>query len=100
MSLALDRYSGRTMLFGAVSTALPKLHEYAEGLGLSILSPLLTPFRDSDLHDHLAEFPPVPAPPQIEIEADTGRITARLSQHWCVCIRLCSQATRGRFDLH
>ena len=66
MSLALDRYSGRTMLFGAVSTALPKLHEYAEGLGLSILSSLLTPFRDSDLHDPLVEFLPVPAPPQIE----------------------------------
>lgn len=70
-ALALDRYSGRIMLFGGrASAALFKLHEYAENLGLSMLPPLLTPFRDSDLHDNLAGFLPVQSPPRIEIEAD------------------------------
>lgn len=70
-ALALDRYSGRIMLFGGrASAALLKLHEYSESLGLSMLPPLLTPFRDRDLQDNLADFLPVQAPPQIEIEAD------------------------------
>jgi EAL domain-containing protein (putative c-di-GMP-specific phosphodiesterase class I) len=70
-ALALDRYSGRMMLFGGrASAALLKLHEFGEGLGLAMLPPLLTPFRDSDLRDNLGEFLPVRAPPQIEIEAD------------------------------
>src|SRR5262249_47144772 len=56
-NLAVDRYAGRVMLFGGrASAALLELHEYGERLGLTMLPPLLTPFRDSDLHDNLADF--------------------------------------------
>ena len=70
-TLALDRYTGRVMLFGGrASPALPGLVEFGERLGLSMLPPLLAPFRDSDLRDNLAAFLPVQPPPRIEIEAE------------------------------
>jgi EAL domain-containing protein (putative c-di-GMP-specific phosphodiesterase class I) len=70
-TLALDRYIGRVMLFGGrASSALPSLIESGDHLGLSMLPPLLAPFRDSDLQDNLAAFLPVRPPPRIEIEAD------------------------------
>ena len=70
-TLALDRYTGRVMLFGGrASPALLDLSERGERLGLSMLPPLLTPFRDSDLRDNLAAFLPVQPPPRIEIEAE------------------------------
>ena len=70
-TLALDRYIGRVMLFGGrASSALPDLVEDGERLGLSMLPPLLTPFRDRDLQDNLAAFLPVQPPPRIEIEAE------------------------------
>ncbi len=70
-ALALDRYTGRVMLFGGrASSALLEMCECGEGLGLSMLPPLLTPFRDSDLLDNLAGFLPIQPPPRIEIEAE------------------------------
>ena len=70
-TLALDRYVGRVMLFGGrASLAMVDLSERGERLGLSMLPPLLTPFRDSDLQDNLAVFLPVQSPPKIEIEAE------------------------------
>jgi EAL domain-containing protein (putative c-di-GMP-specific phosphodiesterase class I) len=70
-TLALDRYAGRVMLFGGrASPRLPDLVESGERLGLSMLPPLLTPFRDSDLQENLTAFLPVQPPPRIEIEAE------------------------------
>src|SRR5262249_13842931 len=44
-NLAVDRYTGRVMLFGGrASAALLELHEFGESLGLTMLPPLLTPF--------------------------------------------------------
>jgi EAL domain-containing protein (putative c-di-GMP-specific phosphodiesterase class I) len=69
--LALERYAGRVMLFGGrASSQLLVAHDYGENVGLSMLPPLLTPFRDSDLHDNLAAFLPIRSPPRIEIEAE------------------------------
>ena len=70
-TLALDRFTGRVMLFGGrASLAMLDLSERGERLGLSMLPPLLTPFRDSDLQDNLTPFLPVQPPPRIEIEAE------------------------------
>jgi EAL domain-containing protein (putative c-di-GMP-specific phosphodiesterase class I)/CheY-like chemotaxis protein len=69
--LSLSGYRGRVMLFGArASTALLALHELGEQLGLAMLPPLLTPFRDSDLQDNLSVFLPIPESPSIPVEVE------------------------------
>ena len=69
--LALSGYHGKVMLFGGrASTALLALHDLGERLGLAMLPPLLTPFRDSDLQDNLSVFLPVPASPNLPIDVE------------------------------
>jgi CheY-like chemotaxis protein len=56
-SLASKRFAGKVMLFGGrASLTLMALHELGENMGLSMLPPLLTPFRDSDLQKNLSGF--------------------------------------------
>ena len=59
--LITARFAGRVMLFGGrASTALMGLQELGEQVGLAMLPPLGTPFRDSDLHENLSPFLPIP----------------------------------------
>ena len=52
--LITSRFAGRVMLFGGrASTALMGFQELGEQVGLAMLPPLGTPFRDSDLHENL-----------------------------------------------
>ena len=69
--LARSGYRGKVMLFGArASSALLALHELGEQLGLAMLPPLRTPFRDSDLQDNLSAFLPIPPSPSLPIDVD------------------------------
>jgi EAL domain-containing protein (putative c-di-GMP-specific phosphodiesterase class I) len=88
--LALSGYRGKVMLFGGrASTALLALHDLGERLGLGMLPPLRTPFRDSDLHDNLSVFLPIPVPPSLPIDTDEA-----LANRW---LELWYQP---KFDLH
>lgn len=70
-TLALERYQGKVMLFGGrASTALLALHDLAERIGLAMLPPLLTPFRDSDLQENLSDFLPIPPSPSVPIDVE------------------------------
>ena len=70
-TLALERYPGKLMLFGGrASTALLGLHDLAERIGLAMLSPLLTPFRDSDLQENLSAFLPILPSPSAPIDVE------------------------------
>lgn len=70
-TLSLGRYSGKVMLFGGrASTALLGLHELAERIGLAMLPPLLTPFRDSDLQENLSDFLPIASPPSVPMDVE------------------------------
>jgi EAL domain-containing protein (putative c-di-GMP-specific phosphodiesterase class I) len=69
--LALSGYRGKVMLFGGrASTALLALHDLGERLGVAMLPPLRTPFRDSDLQENLSAFLPIPSPPSLPIDAE------------------------------
>jgi EAL domain-containing protein (putative c-di-GMP-specific phosphodiesterase class I) len=68
---ALSGYRGKVMLFGGrASPALLGLHDLGERLGLAMLPPLLTPFRDSELQDNLSAFLPVPPSPSLPIDVE------------------------------
>jgi EAL domain-containing protein (putative c-di-GMP-specific phosphodiesterase class I)/CheY-like chemotaxis protein len=68
---ALSGYRGKVMLFGGrASPALLALHDLGEQLGLAMLPPLLTPFRDSELQDNLSGFLPIPASPSLPIDVE------------------------------
>jgi EAL domain-containing protein (putative c-di-GMP-specific phosphodiesterase class I) len=67
--LKAEGYSGRVMLFGGrASTAVPALHRLGEELGLAMLPPLATPFRDSDLRENLSPFLPIPSAPGLPVD--------------------------------
>jgi EAL domain-containing protein (putative c-di-GMP-specific phosphodiesterase class I)/CheY-like chemotaxis protein len=69
--LSLSGYRGKVMLFGArASSPLLALHDLGERLGLAMLPPLLTPFRDSDLQDNLSDFLPISEAPSLPVDAD------------------------------
>jgi EAL domain-containing protein (putative c-di-GMP-specific phosphodiesterase class I)/CheY-like chemotaxis protein len=68
-ALATMRFRGKVMLFGGrASLTLMALHELGENMGLSMLPPLLTPFRDSDLQKNLASFLPIRLSPNVEVD--------------------------------
>jgi EAL domain-containing protein (putative c-di-GMP-specific phosphodiesterase class I) len=68
-SLASMRFQGKVMLFGGrASLTLMALHELGENMGLSMLPPLLTPFRDSDLQKNLASFLPIRVSPNVSVD--------------------------------
>jgi EAL domain-containing protein (putative c-di-GMP-specific phosphodiesterase class I) len=58
--LKAQEYRGRVMLFGGRSSPiLMRAHEFGEQIGLGMLPPLGTPFREADMRDNLASFLPV-----------------------------------------
>ena len=64
--LITARFAGRVMLFGGrASTALMGLQELGEQVGLAMLPPLGTPFRDRDLYENLSPFLPIPDSPSL-----------------------------------
>jgi EAL domain-containing protein (putative c-di-GMP-specific phosphodiesterase class I) len=64
-------YGGRTMLFGGRHSAeLMEMQEVGERIGLVMLPPLGTPFRDSALRDNVACFLPIVASADMPVEAD------------------------------
>jgi EAL domain-containing protein (putative c-di-GMP-specific phosphodiesterase class I) len=70
-ALAAHHYTGKIMLFGGrAAMAVVALHDLGERLGLAMLPPLRTPFRDSDLHENLAVFLPIPASPSFPVDVD------------------------------
>ncbi len=70
----LDRlagFSGKVMLFGGRSSpALTRAHERGERLGLTMLAPLGTPFREGDLGQILGGFLPIAPAPDIGVDVD------------------------------
>jgi EAL domain-containing protein (putative c-di-GMP-specific phosphodiesterase class I) len=64
-------FRGRVMLFGGrAATSLIALHELGEQSGLAMLPPLGTPYRDSDLHQNLSPFLPIPASPSMVVDVE------------------------------
>jgi EAL domain-containing protein (putative c-di-GMP-specific phosphodiesterase class I) len=69
--MALTGFAGKVMLFGGrASTALLALHDLGEQLGLGMLPPLRTPFRDSDLNENLSPLLPIAAAPSLDVDVD------------------------------
>jgi EAL domain-containing protein (putative c-di-GMP-specific phosphodiesterase class I) len=70
-ALRFSNYRGRIMLFGGRSSAaLMDLQELGERLGLAMLAPLGTPFRDATLIDNVSCFLPITVPNDTPIDAD------------------------------
>jgi len=70
-TLASHHYAGKIMLFGGrASMALLALHNFGEGIGLAMLPPLRTPFRDSDLLENISSFLPIAPSPRIPVDID------------------------------
>jgi EAL domain-containing protein (putative c-di-GMP-specific phosphodiesterase class I) len=64
-------FRGRVMLFGGrAASSLMALHELGEHVGLAMLPPLGTPYRDSDLRENLAPFLPIPESPSLVVDVD------------------------------
>jgi EAL domain-containing protein (putative c-di-GMP-specific phosphodiesterase class I)/CheY-like chemotaxis protein len=64
-------FAGKVMLFGGrASTVLLALHDLGEQVGLAMLPPLRTPFRDNDLRQNLSEFLPIPSSPSIAVDVE------------------------------
>jgi EAL domain-containing protein (putative c-di-GMP-specific phosphodiesterase class I) len=64
-------FGGKIVLFGGRSSpSLNRSHELGETLGLTMLPPLRTPFRDSDISEILDEFLPIASPPDIGVDVD------------------------------
>jgi EAL domain-containing protein (putative c-di-GMP-specific phosphodiesterase class I) len=69
--LASRHFKGKIMLFGGRSSpALHSAHELGEQLGLAMLPPLGTPFRDSDLSENLSAFLPIRPPPALPVDVE------------------------------
>ena len=67
-SLASSGFAGKVMLFGGrASPVLRALELFGERLGLAMLPPLRTPFRDSDLREILTEFLPIAPSPSLPL---------------------------------
>jgi len=70
-TLIFTGYGGRAMLFGGRhSNALMEMQELGERVGLAMLPPLGTPFRDGTLADNVACFLPIAAPADMPVDAD------------------------------
>ena len=64
-------FKGRVMLFGGrAASSLIALHELGEQIGLAMLPPLATPYRDSDLHENLSPFLPIPESPSLAVDVE------------------------------
>ena len=64
-------FKGRVMLFGGrAQSSLLALHELAEQIGLAMLPPLATPYRDSDLRENLSPFLPIPESPSLVVDVE------------------------------
>ena len=69
-SVAQQEHGGKVMLFGGRSSlTLIAAQDFGEKLGLAMLPPLGTPFRDGDLTANLAEYLPILPLPSIAVEA-------------------------------
>jgi len=80
--LSMTGYLGKVMLFGArASASLLALHELGEHLGLGMLPPLLTPFRDRDLQDNLSPFLPIPPSPTLPVDVEDA-LTNKWLELW------------------
>lgn len=67
----LATFPGKVMLFGGRSApSLIRGHEVGESLGLAMLPPLGTPFREGDLSGNLGCFLPIAPSPAIGIDVD------------------------------
>ena len=67
----LSAFPGKVMLFGGRSApSLIRAHELGERLGLAMLPPLGTPFREGDLNQNLSCFLPIAPSPAIGIDVD------------------------------
>ncbi|HEX3442136.1 MAG TPA: EAL domain-containing protein [Pseudolabrys sp.] len=76
--LKANGFRGRIMLFGGRSSAtLMGSHEFGEQIGLTMLPPLGTPFRDGDLRDNLSTFLPIPSQTAMPVDVDQA-----LSNGW------------------
>jgi EAL domain-containing protein (putative c-di-GMP-specific phosphodiesterase class I) len=70
-ALRFSGFTGRIMLFGGRhSSVLMAMQDLGERLGLAMLPPLGTPFRDGTLLDNVACFLPIVAPADTPIDAD------------------------------
>jgi EAL domain-containing protein (putative c-di-GMP-specific phosphodiesterase class I)/CheY-like chemotaxis protein len=70
-TLASTQFAGKVMLFGGrASPVLLALQDLGEQLGLNMLLPLRTPFRDSDLNEVLSDFLPIPPCPSVPVDVD------------------------------
>lgn len=74
----LTTFGGSVMLFGGRSCpSLIRSHELGERLGLAMLPPLGTPFRERDISENLRDFLPIASPPDIGVDVDEA-----LSNGW------------------
>lgn len=67
----LSAFRGKVMLFGGRSSpALIRDHEHGEKIGLTMLPPLGTPFRDGDIRQNLSSFLPISPSPATPVDVD------------------------------
>ncbi len=70
-ALVFTGYGGRTMLFGGRhSNELMEVQDIGERVGLTMLPPLGTPFRDGTLAENVACFLPIVSPTDMPVDAD------------------------------
>jgi EAL domain-containing protein (putative c-di-GMP-specific phosphodiesterase class I) len=70
-ALVFTGYGGRAMLFGGRhSDALMEMQELGERVGLAMLPPLGTPFRDGTLADNVSCFLPIAISMDVPVDAD------------------------------
>jgi EAL domain-containing protein (putative c-di-GMP-specific phosphodiesterase class I) len=67
----LSAFRGKIMLFGGRSSpALIRDHEHGEKMGLAMLPPLGTPFRDGDIKENLRSFLPISPSPAVPVDVE------------------------------
>lgn len=76
---SLSAFTGKVMLFGGRSSpALIRDHEHGEKMGLAMLPPLGTPFRDGDFRDNLRGFLPITPSPSVPVDIDEALVNGWL----------------------
>lgn len=76
---ALSEFRGKVMLFGGRSSpALIRDHEHGEKIGLAMLPPLGTPFREADIRDNLRGFLPIAPSPPVPVDIDEALVNGWL----------------------